>query len=110
VAVETEDGWWPGQQDRGVLGIDLFLADEARLNQGLGTRLIEAFVSKLFQDLSVWRIQVDPDPTNGRAIRSYQKAGFVEVGRTTTPDGAALMMYLGRNVWEEMTRPTSSRL
>jgi RimJ/RimL family protein N-acetyltransferase len=104
VAVETEDGWWPGQHDRGVLGMDLFLADGNRLNQGLGTLLVEAFVTELFRDPFVWRIQIDPAPGNGRAIRCYEKAGFVEVGRTVTPDGPAALMHLDRKVWEESAR------
>ncbi len=91
---------WPGQHDRGVLGIDLFLADGARLNQGLGTLLVEAFVRKLFNDPSICRIQVDPAPTKRRAVRCYEKAGFVKEGMTTTPDGAALMMTLDRERWE----------
>jgi RimJ/RimL family protein N-acetyltransferase len=99
VAVETEDGWWPGQHDPGVLGIDLFLADGESLGQGLGTRLIAAFVERLFEDPLVWRIQVDPAPDNRRAIRCYEKAGFSEVARTTTPDGPAVMMYLDRDSW-----------
>jgi aminoglycoside 6'-N-acetyltransferase-1b/aminoglycoside 6'-N-acetyltransferase-2 len=102
VAVETEDGWWPGQHDRGVLGMDLFLADSLNLNQGLGTRLVGAFVQKLFQDPSVWRIQIDPDPGNARAIRCYEKAGFVEVDRIVTPDGPAVLMHLDREQWEAL--------
>ncbi len=69
VAVETSDGWWPGQDDPGVLGIDLFLSDEGSLGQGLGTRMVRAFVDFLFKDPSIWRVQVDPAPENSRAIR-----------------------------------------
>lgn len=96
VAVETEEGWWSGQHDRGVLGIDLFLADGERLGQGLGTRMVRAFVGHLFRDPEVHTIQVDPAPDNPRAIRCYEKAGFRPVGEITTPDGPALYMLLPR--------------
>ncbi len=96
VAVESGTGWWPGQHDRGVLGIDQFLADAKDLGKGLGTELVRQFARFLFRDPAVTKIQVDPSPTNGCAIRCYEKAGFKRVGLITTPDGPALLMVLGR--------------
>src|SRR5690349_2002182 len=34
--VGSPDGWWPDETDPGARGIDQFLADGARLGQGLG--------------------------------------------------------------------------
>ena len=96
VAVETDDGWWLGQHDAGVRGIDLFLADPEDLGRGLGTEMVSQFVRTLFTDPSVTRIQVDPAPGNGRAIRCYEKAGFHRVGSITTPDGDAILMVIER--------------
>ena len=77
-------------------GIDQSLANEAELGQGLGTRLVHALVELLFQDPQVTRIQIDPDPTNGRAIRCYEKAGFRTLREVVTPDGPALYMVRDR--------------
>jgi RimJ/RimL family protein N-acetyltransferase len=33
-----------------------------------------------------------PDPANARAIRAYEKAGFVRDHLVETPDGTALLM------------------
>jgi aminoglycoside 6'-N-acetyltransferase Ib len=96
VAVETSDGWWAGQHDPSVRGIDQFLADAERLGQGLGTRMVREFAELLFRDPAVSKIQVDPAPTNARAIRCYEKAGFRNAGTITTPDGAAILMILDR--------------
>lgn len=96
VAVESSDGWWAGQHDPGVRGIDQFLADAGRLGQGLGTRMVRDFAQLLFEDSAVSRIQADPAPSNGRAIRCYEKAGFRHAGRITTPDGDAILMILDR--------------
>jgi RimJ/RimL family protein N-acetyltransferase len=90
------DGWWLEVSDGGVFGIDQFLADGARLGQGLGTRMVRAFVERLFGDPRVTRVQVDPSPANTRAIRCYEKAGFHRVGEIVTPDGPALLMHLDR--------------
>jgi aminoglycoside 6'-N-acetyltransferase-1b len=96
VAVEGDDGWWAGQHDPGVRGIDQFLADAGRLGQGLGTRMIRDFARLLFQDSAVSKLQADPAPSNARAIRCYEKAGFRQAGRISTPDGAAILMLLDR--------------
>src|SRR5262249_30331488 len=80
VAAFAGDGWWPDERDPGVLGIDQFLADQSRLNQGIGSAMVRAFVDRLFDDATTTRVQTDPSPTNARAIRSYEKAGFRRVG------------------------------
>ena len=92
IAAAAGNGWWPDERDPGVRGIDLFLADESRLGKGLGTRIVQAFAEFLFSDPGVTRIQIDPAPTNARAIRVYEKAGFQAVGPVMTPDGEALLM------------------
>jgi RimJ/RimL family protein N-acetyltransferase len=90
------NGWWPDITDPGVRGIDQFLADEANLSQGLGSAMVSTFVTELFADPSVTRIQTDPSPDNPRAIRCYEKAGFQQIGLVDTPDGQALLMRLDR--------------
>jgi RimJ/RimL family protein N-acetyltransferase len=91
-----DDGWWLEEFDRGVRGIDQFLADPAQLGQGLGTQMIRAFVAQLFADTSVTRIQADPSPTNARAIRCYKRVGFRAAREVDTPDGRALLMVCDR--------------
>ena len=44
--------------------------------QGLETKLVRALVELLFNDPEVTKIQTDPSPSNLRAIRCYEKAGF----------------------------------
>lgn len=100
VAFGAGDGWWEDETDPGVRGIDQCLANPADLNQGLGTALVRAMVRLLFADPAVTRIQTDPAPENRRAIRCYEKAGFVQQGRITTPDGPAIYMVLSRQAYE----------
>ena len=91
-ALGCGNGWWENETDPGVRGIDQFLGDGSKLGKGLGTRMVAAFLRKLFEDPSVTRVQTDPDPANGRAIRCYEKAGFRIVRKIVTPDGPALLM------------------
>ena len=101
VAACSGDGWWPNETDVGVRGIDQFLADASALDQGLGSAMIRAFVTHLFADPAVTRIQTDPSPANARAIRCYEKVGFRRVGVVVTPDGEALLMKCERSTLAE---------
>ena len=92
------DGWWLEVTDPGVFGVDLFLADEVKREQGLGARMVRAFVAELFAHPRVTRVQVDPSPLNARAIRCYEKAGFRRVREIVTPDGPAVLMHRDRLV------------
>lgn len=97
IAMGSGGGWWEGETDPGVRGIDQFLADPARLGQGLGTRMVRAFVDSILEDPAITKVQVDPSPDNARAIRCYEKAGFRAVGEVDTPDGRALLMVVTRD-------------
>ena len=96
VAVRCGNGWWPDETDPGVRGIDQFLADGGRLGQGLGTRMVSAFVKRLFENPEVTRVQTDPSSDNARAIRCYEKAGFRALREVVTPAGRALLMRIDR--------------
>ena len=89
VALGSGDGWWEEETDPGVRGIDQSLANASQLGKGLGTKLVRALVELLFNDPEVTKIQTDPSPSNLRAIRCYEKAGFERQGTVTTPDGPA---------------------
>ena len=109
VAAESGDGWWPDISDSGVLGIDQFLADEASLGRGVGTRMIREFLAQLFTNPAVTRVQVDPSPGNARAIACYEKCGFQRTGIVETPDGPALLMVCGRDAWRTATEALPAR-
>jgi len=94
--------WWEEETDPGVRGIDQSLAHPTQLNQGLGTKLVRALVELLFSDPAVTKIQTDPAPNNHRAIRCYEKAGFVQQKVITTPDGPAVYMAQSRQAFESL--------
>ncbi|MGZ9275156.1 MAG: AacA4 family aminoglycoside N(6')-acetyltransferase [Nitrospira sp.] len=103
VALGCGDGWWEEETDPGVRGIDQSIADPQLLGKGLGTLLVRALVERLFSDPQVTKIQTDPAPTNLRAIRCYQKAGFRIVRQVFTPDGPAVYMLQDRPISGPLT-------
>jgi RimJ/RimL family protein N-acetyltransferase len=88
--------WWQSETDPGARGIDQFLANAEQLNRGLGSRMVREFVARIFADPAVTKIQTDPSPRNGRAIRAYEKAGFRRAALVDTPDGPAQLMLIER--------------
>jgi aminoglycoside 6'-N-acetyltransferase-1b len=96
VALGAGGGWWEDETDPGVRGIDQSIADPDLLGIGLGTTLVRALVSLLFEDPQVTTVQTDPAPDNLRAIRCYEKAGFRRVKEIITPDGPAVYMLRRR--------------
>lgn len=80
-----------GPQPEGTRGIDQFIGESDMIARGHGSAFIRQFVDgRLRQGLP--RVVTDPDPLNARAVRAYEKAGFVRDRVVETPDGPALLM------------------
>jgi RimJ/RimL family protein N-acetyltransferase/putative NADPH-quinone reductase len=84
-------GWWP-DAEFGTWGIDQFLANDADLGKGIGTKLVKSFADFVECQHRAKQIITDPAPDNIRAIRCYEKAGFAKLGMVRTPDGNAVLM------------------
>ncbi|HEY2248848.1 MAG TPA: GNAT family N-acetyltransferase [Bradyrhizobium sp.] len=80
-----------GEQPKGTRGIDLFIGEAGMIERGHGSAMIRAYVDGRLRG-GAPRIVTDPDPTNLRALRAYQNAGFTRVGMVETPDGPSLLM------------------
>ena len=99
VALGSGDGWWKKKTDR-VRGIDQSLANASQLGKGLEPSWFELWLSCCSMIPEVTKIQTDPSPSNLRAIRCYEKAGFERQGTVTTPDGPAVYMVQTRQAFE----------
>lgn len=80
-----------GPQPEGTRGIDQFIGESDMIARGHGSAFIRAFVDEQLRN-GLPRIVTDPDPLNLRALRAYEKAGFVRDRIVETPDGPALLM------------------
>ena len=86
---EWDSGFGP--QPAGTRGIDQFIGEADMMGRGHGSAFVRAFIEALLKN-GIPRIVLDPKPTNSRAIRAYEKAGFVRDRLVDTPDGEALLM------------------
>ncbi|TAL58643.1 MAG: GNAT family N-acetyltransferase [Legionella sp.] len=95
-ADKVGDGWWP-DEIAGTMGIDQFIGEEAYINRGYGTQMIQEFIKMLLQNPDIKKIITDVDHNNSRAIHCYKKVGFQLVKELMTPDGLALLMEIKIN-------------
>lgn len=74
---------WPGHhfadQPPGTRGVDQYIGEAHLLNQGHGPAFVRQFCDQLIA-AGAPVIVTDPHPDNARAIRAYEKAGFVRYG------------------------------
>ena len=86
----TEAPWLTALPVRAI-GVDIALADATAPSPGLGPAALKLFVADL-RRRGFDHIIIDPDPENLRAVRAYQKAGFLPVPELVGCDGGSLIM------------------
>lgn len=82
---------WVADQAPGTLGIDITIGKPDMLGKGLGSLAVRRFCEKLFAE-GAPRLIIDPDAANLRAVRAYEKAGFVRFDHFTNPDGSITLL------------------
>lgn len=86
--------------------VGIFIGEKRLWNQGYGTDAMRLLLQHGFHTLNLNRIALDVYDTNLRAVRSYEKAGFVHEGRKRQAifkDGKyfdILQMSVLREEWE----------
>ena len=73
-----KDNPWLTALPSDAVGVDLSLGDAEKLSQGIGSAALHEFVTRLRIEGHA-TIIIDPDPANVRAVRAYEKAGFVPI-------------------------------
>jgi aminoglycoside 6'-N-acetyltransferase len=93
----NDDPFWEMHDlPRETFGLDLFIGDGDCLGRGLGPRFLRLAIARLFEMPATARVHIDPDPSNGVAIKACERAGFHGQGEIVTHDGRALYMTIDR--------------
>ena len=66
-------------QEEITYGMDQFIGEPEYWNKGIGTLLVRSMVDYLLEKKRADRVIMDPQRTNSRAIRCYEKCGFKKV-------------------------------
>lgn len=89
IEVKLPDGGWKHIGGTGLESIDwvnrsaefgIFIGEKAFWNQGYGSEVTRLMLKHGFETLNLNRIFLRVYETNPRAIRAYEKAGFVKEG------------------------------
>ena len=82
-----------GDLPPGSRGIDQLIGEPDMLNSGHGSAFIRAHADRLMAE-GAPVIGTDPDPQNARAIRAYQKAGFVATREALDWEGQPVLLMV----------------
>ena len=114
--IETLDGRLVGttelrltlRADRAEMGIAIH--DKAQWSEGLGTDAVRLVVDYAFEELNLNRVELTTDEDNVRALRCYEKVGFVREGLLRQHRlldgrfGNTVVMGILRDEWEPLER------
>ncbi|WP_017187403.1 GNAT family N-acetyltransferase [Alkalibacillus haloalkaliphilus] len=62
-----------------VYGIDQFIGVPSLFDKGIGTKMVRQFTDYIFDNTGANVVVLDPEVTNVRAIKCYEKCGFSKV-------------------------------
>lgn len=74
----------------------MFIGEAAFLRKGLGRAMLRAVAGRLLVDPGVLYLILDPQEANAQAVACYAAVGFMPVRVAHTPEGACLLMRMGR--------------
>ncbi len=60
--------------------LDFFIGEPSFLEKGLAIPLLECFIDQILKDYLPFRLLVDPNVNNAKAVRIYDKMGFEALG------------------------------
>ncbi|HYX79649.1 MAG TPA: GNAT family N-acetyltransferase [Actinomycetota bacterium] len=67
-------------------GLDIFIGEPDLLDRGIGTRTVGLLCGSLFRDRGASAIMIVSAADNARALRAYEKAGFLRKARVLDTD------------------------
>lgn len=91
---DTERYW--GDAPPGLIALDIWIGAAEDRSRGLGGEIMRQAIARSFASTEVTAIVIDPLATNVRAIRFYERLGFLSVERRMFGDDDCLVMRLGR--------------
>jgi aminoglycoside 6'-N-acetyltransferase len=83
-----------------IIGIDQFIGEADYINQGIGAATIKLFLEMIVAKHEPQEVIIDPHPENKRAIKCYEKVGFVYYATELKENGeSAYMMRFNCRYW-----------
>ena len=78
-----------------IYGIDQFIGVPTLFNNGLGTIMVQKFIASIFRNTDAEVIILDTAVSNVRAIKCYEKCGFVKLKKIN--NGSSWLMEINHS-------------
>lgn len=86
-----------GIRDRQTAGVDILLGEEELIGRGLGTKILQRFVTEVvFERAETTCCVADPDVENIASVRAFKNAAFVPIHEFVDPEDGRLHVLVGR--------------
>ncbi len=102
-----ESRYW-GDVPADLRAIDIWIGEEADLNKGYGTTMMQLALSRCFADPAVSAVLVDPLASNTGAHRFYERLGFHFIERRWFGEDKCLVYRLDRLDYAQAAQPGST--
>lgn len=84
-----------GIENPNTMGIDLYIGEPNFRNKGIGTKVIAQFIEEfIFSNPKIQFVCIDPEIANERAIRTYEKVGFIRHNVSYDSHSDLLTLYM----------------
>lgn len=90
--------YW-GEVAENLRAIDIWIGEESDLGHGYGAEMMARALDRCFAPPEVTAVLIDPLVSNTRAIRFYERIGFVAVEERTFGTDRCLVHRIDRQAW-----------
>ena len=104
---EEESHYW-GAAPANLRAIDIWIGPADCLNRGYGSAMMRQALALCFDGDGADAVLIDPLAKNARAIRFYQRCGFIPVGPRRFGSDACLVMRIDRAGWQAQAPAAAS--
>lgn len=95
-----EDSHYWGDISEGFRAIDIWIGSVNDLGKGYGTEMMRQAIARCFLQPEVKSVLIDPIASNVRAIKFYERLGFIYMTDRQFGDSKCKVYSIDRDKWE----------
>ena len=99
-----DDSHYWGDVEPNLRALDIWIGEADALGQGHGTKMMQQGLQRCFIDPAVTAVLIDPQKSNVRSHRFYERLGFEFVEERCFGRNVCRVYQLRRSVWSRKIR------
>lgn len=96
-----ETHYW-GEIAKGYRAIDIWIGDLTNLGKGYGSVMMQQALGRCFHNEEVHTVLIDPLSSNVRAIRFYERLGFIFIEDRRFGEDDCKVYAITRTAWQKI--------